>query len=94
MVRGIQLSVGLSLAQKGVMLVAFRDTRHQHFREAAGTDSIWPGLIAAGFILVTTYLPVRPPSACVCFTVACSCAAGLGATANCRPCFESPGRAR
>ena len=56
--RGIQLSVGLSLAQKGVGLVAFRDAGH--FREATGFDSIWPGLVAAGFILVTTYLPVRP----------------------------------
>ena len=75
MVRGIQLSVGLSLAQKGVALVAFRDASHQRFREAAGTDSIWPGLAAAGFILVTAYLPARPPSACVCFTAAFSSAA-------------------
>ena len=58
-VRGIQLAVGLSLAQKGITLVAYPDNSHTHFRGAVGLQSMWPGLVAAAAILVTTYLPVR-----------------------------------
>ena len=56
-IRGIQLSVGLTLAQKGVALVAFQSGTH--YRGLAGWGGIIPGVAAAIFILVTTYWPVR-----------------------------------
>lgn len=55
-IRGIQLSVGLTLAQKGVALVAFQGS---HYRGWLGWNGIVPGLAAAIFILITAYWPVR-----------------------------------
>ena len=56
-IRGVQLSVGLNLAQKGVALVAFHDA--QHYRGITGWEGLVPGVVAACFILVTVYWPVR-----------------------------------
>lgn len=52
MVRGIQLAVGLQLAEKGLALVWFRGADR---RPWTGSDSIWPGLLAAAFILLSLF---------------------------------------
>ena len=59
-IRGIQLSVGLNLAQKGVSLVAMQDATR--FR---GLGGLIPGIAAAAFVLVTSYWPVRRPCCAV-----------------------------
>ena len=55
-VRGIQLAVGLQLAEKGLTLVWFEGTER---RPLLGMHSIWPGLAAAAFILVVLFSGVR-----------------------------------
>ena len=57
-IRGIQLSVGLNLAQKGVSLLAMQDA--VHYRGLSGWSGLIPGIAAAAFILVTSYWPVSP----------------------------------
>ena len=53
MVRGLQLGVGLNLAQKGVSLVWFKDAKVGTVRDLSGSDSLFLGLFGAIFILLT-----------------------------------------
>ena len=53
MVRGLQLGVGLNLAQKGISLVWFKDAKLGVIRDLSGTDSLFLGLFGAIFILLT-----------------------------------------
>ena len=58
-IRGIQLAVGLALAEKGITLTVYQGA---HLRPLVGADSLWPGLVAAGFIFIvlfgTVWMPV------------------------------------
>ena len=53
MVRGLQLGVGLNLAQKGVSLVWFKDAKVGVMRDLSGSDSLFLGIFGAIFILLT-----------------------------------------
>lgn len=51
----MQLGVGLNLAQKGVSLVWFRDAKAGAIRHLSGSESLFIGLAAAAFILLTVF---------------------------------------
>lgn len=54
-VRGLQLGVGLTLAQKGIALVWFKDAKTGEIRDLWSAESLLLGLIAAAFILITVF---------------------------------------
>ena len=60
-IRGIQLAVGLQLAEKGLALVWFNGATR---RPIIGVDSLWVGLAAAAFTLVALFAGVRLASGC------------------------------
>lgn len=64
-VRGLQLGVGLNLAQKGVSLVWFKDAKAGSVRDLSGSDSLFLGLFGAIFILLTVlpYEKLEMPAA-------------------------------
>ncbi len=66
-VRGLQLGVGLNLAQKGVSLVWFKDAKVGVVRDLSGSDSLFLGLSGAIFILLTVlpYEKLELPAAAV-----------------------------
>lgn len=66
-VRGLQLGVGLNLAQKGVSLVWFKDAKVGVIRDLSGSDSLFLGLFGAIFILLTVlpYEKLEMPAASV-----------------------------
>ena len=66
-VRGLQLGVGLNLAQKGVSLVWFKDAKVGIIRDLSGSDSLFLGLFGAIFILLTVlpYEKLELPAASV-----------------------------
>ena len=59
-VRGLQLGVGLGLAQKGVQLVAYKDAKAGIVRDLAGSESIFLGLFAVRALRL--YLTKEPVS--------------------------------
>ena len=60
--RGIQLAVGLNLAEKGLSLVWYKGTDR---RPLLGADSFWPGLVATAFVIVALLSRVcTPPAKC------------------------------